>query len=173
MKPLRNDGEFCAPPGSPSSAAFLLAQLGAHAASKFAERLTELKLTRAHSGVLRILGSTPAITQQALAETLGMVPSRLVALVDELEARGLVDRREDANDRRKYALHLTDEGRSILERIGRVAREHQRVLLSALSAGEQQQLAAFLQRIADEQGLPRGVHPGYSRLRIPSGGETQ
>jgi len=47
--------------------AFLLAQLGAHAASKFAEHLAELELMPAHAGIFRILAASPAITQQALA----------------------------------------------------------------------------------------------------------
>jgi DNA-binding MarR family transcriptional regulator len=143
------------------STAFLLAQVGAHAASKFGERLATLNLAPHHAGILRILGSTPAITQQTLAETLGMVPSRLVVLVDEMESSGLVERRNDPGDRRRYALHLTEKGRSMLETIGRVAREHSQTLLSALSADEQRQLANLLRRIADEQGLAPGVHPGY------------
>ena len=142
-------------------AAFLLAQVGAQAASQFAQRLAELKLAPRHAGILRILNSAPAITQQALATTLGMVPSRLVALLDEMEEWGLIERREYPDDRRRYALHLTEKGRSALESIGRIAREHSKALLVALSEAEQQQLASFLQRIADQQGLTRGVHPGY------------
>jgi DNA-binding MarR family transcriptional regulator len=150
-------------PGS-YSPAFLLAQVGAHAAAKFAERLEELKLSPAHAGILRILSSTPAITQQSLAAMLAMVPSRLVALIDELEGRGLVERREHAEDRRRYALHLTQDGRSLLAMIGRASREHSQTLLAALSKEEQQQLATLLRRIADEQKLIRGVHPGYRHI---------
>src|SRR5580658_11036592 len=110
-------------------AAFLLAQIGAHAASQFAGRLAALELAPPHAGIMRILGAQPAITQQALATALGMQPSRLVALVDELETRGLVERRANPSDRRSHALHLTEKGRATLEAIGRVSREHQRALL--------------------------------------------
>jgi DNA-binding MarR family transcriptional regulator len=156
MKPVRNR--------ETSHAAFLLAQVGAHAASRFGQRLAELKLSPPHAGILRILGSSPAMTQQALAGALRILPSRLVALLDEVEERGLVARRENPEDRRSYALHLTERGRETLQAIGRVSKEHQRSLLGALSADEQTQLAELLQRIADEQGLTRGIHPGYSRL---------
>jgi DNA-binding MarR family transcriptional regulator len=152
------------------SAAFLLAQVGAHAAQKFGERLSGLNLAPAHAGILRILGRTPAITQQALADALGMVASRLVALIDELEERGLAERRENAEDRRRYALHLTAQGRSTLEAIGRVAREHQQALLKSLSNDEQQLLALLLERVAADQGLVRGVHPGYARSGMPPEG---
>ncbi len=164
MRSSGKSGKHSSPPGRYSSAAFLLAQVGAHAASKFAERLLELKLAPSHAGILRILGSSPAITQQALATTLGIVPSRLVALLDELEALGLTERRENPDDRRSYALHLTEKGSLTLRNIARISREHQQALLAALSDGERGQLADFLQRIADEQGLTRGVHPGYTRL---------
>jgi DNA-binding MarR family transcriptional regulator len=147
-----------------SGAAFLLAQVGAHAASKFGERLAELKLVPAHAGILRTLAATPAITQQALASALGTLPSRLVALLDELESKGLVERRPHGSDRRSYALHLTEAGRSTLQAIGRVAREHQQALLAGLLDEEQRQLAALLQRIAEHQGLLPQVHPGYGRL---------
>lgn len=148
------------PPGRPSPS-FLIAQVGAHAASQFAKRLQTLKLAPQHAGILRILNSTPGITQQALAATLGMVPSRLVILVDEMEQRGLIERRGNPEDRRRYALHVTEKGHSTLKAISRIAREHSQALLAGISEEEQQQLAIFLQRIADQQGLTRGVHPGY------------
>ena len=160
----RTRGEKCPRPAARSSAAFLLAQVGAHAAAQFGARLAELKLAPAQAGILRILGSRPAITQQALANALKVVPSRLVALVDELETRGLVERRANPEDRRSHAMHLSEQGRSTLEAVGRIAREHQQALLAALSEDQQLQLAALLQRIADQEGLTPGVHPGYARL---------
>lgn len=148
-------------------AAFLLAQVGAHAAMNFGNRLKKLKLAPQHAGILRILAMTPAITQQSLARTLGIVPSRLVALIDEMESAGLVERHADRDDRRRYALHLTEKGRSMLENVGRVARAHGQELLAALSAEEQKLMASMLQRIADEQGLTHGVHPGYRTVGRP------
>jgi DNA-binding MarR family transcriptional regulator len=96
----------------------------------------------------------------------------LVALLDDLEAQGLTERRENPGDRRSHALHLTEKGRSTLGMIGRVAREHQQAMLAALSDDEKGQLTGFLQRIADEQGLTRGVHPGYARLNGSGAPET-
>lgn len=158
----------CSPPHGSSSPAFLLAQVGSHAASKFAERLRTLNLVPAHAGILRILAATPAITQQALAVALGSVPSRLVALLDELEAKGLVERKADEADRRRYALCLTGEGVSTLQAIGKIARAHQQELLASLSADEQHQLSALLQRVANQQGLLKGVHPGYATIERPA-----
>lgn len=152
-----------------SQAAFLLAQVGAHAAQKFARRLAPLKLTPPHSGILYILGMTPGLTQRALARRLQMLPSRLVAFLDDLESRGLIERRENPGDRRSYLLHLTEKGRSTLDAVGLISREHQQALLTALDGEQQQQLTALLHRIADQQGLEHGVHPGHARLRGSAG----
>jgi DNA-binding MarR family transcriptional regulator len=144
--------------------AFLLAQVGAHAATRFAERLGTLHLTPPDAGILRLLRMAPGISQQELSARLQIHPSRLVAILDNLEKRELIDRKPNPQDRRLYSLHLTREGGEILERIGKLAREHQDTLLSTLSSEERGKLTELLHRIAAEQGLAPGVHPGYQRL---------
>jgi DNA-binding MarR family transcriptional regulator len=148
----------------PSSAAFLLAQVGSHAARKFAERLAPLRLSPPHAGILGVLRKSGGLSQQGLAEALHMHPSGLVAIIDELEERGLVKRQDSLDDRRTYELHLTDKGQVALRDIGRVGQEHNESLCAALSQREREQLTGFLRRIADQQGLTPGVHPGFSRL---------
>ena len=74
--------------------AFLLAQLGAHAASRFAEKLGALELTPPDAGILRLLRVAAGLSQQELAAKLQIHPSRLVAILDNLEKRGLVERRQ-------------------------------------------------------------------------------
>jgi DNA-binding MarR family transcriptional regulator len=143
---------------------FLLSQVGAHAASRFAERLAPLGLAPPHAGILHVIDRAGGLSQQALGGTLGVFPSRLVPLLDELERRGLVERRDSPVDRRSYALHLTDAGRATLQQIGRIGREHQDALCAALDESERAQLTALLTRIAAQQQLTPGVHPGYRRL---------
>jgi DNA-binding MarR family transcriptional regulator len=152
--------------------AFLLAQLGAHAASQFAERLGVLELTPPDAGILRLLRTAAGLSQQELAAKLQIHPSRLVAILDNLEKRGLVDRSANPDDRRLYSLHLTKDGGELLEKIGKVAREHQDALFTALSKEERNELTSLLLRIADQQGLVRGVHPGYQRLGNPRRSEA-
>src|SRR5262245_22725142 len=108
-----------------ASPAFLLAQVGAHAAAKFAERLGPLGLTPAHVGSLRLIAASAGASQQEIAERLGMFPSRLVALLDELQQRGLVRRVDNPRDRRVYSLEITPQAMEVLDAVGRVAREHQ------------------------------------------------
>jgi DNA-binding MarR family transcriptional regulator len=149
------------------SAAFLLAQVGAHAAERFGERLAALNLSRPHAGILRAIAASSGLSQQALASTLSILPSRLVVLVDELEERGLIERRDDARDRRAYALHLTENGAHMMASIGQIARAHEDSLCAALNDKERSQLADLLTRIADQQGLTAGVHPGFRHLGAP------
>jgi DNA-binding MarR family transcriptional regulator len=144
--------------------AFLLAQLGAHAAAAFAERLRPLELTPPQAGVLRRLGQFPGQSQRELADALGMHAPRLVALIDELEDRGLVARDRDPEDRRNYAISLTDEGQRALTELAHVARRHELAITAALDEDERAQLVALLRRLAEEQNLTPAVHPGYRRI---------
>jgi DNA-binding MarR family transcriptional regulator len=150
--------------------AFLLSQVGFHSASRFAERLEPLGFTPPQVGILKVIAEANGLSQQALGERLGAFPSRLVSLLDDLERRGLVERRDNPTDRRSYALYLTDAGREALTMIGRVGRDHQQSLCASLGESEQLQLAVLLRRIAAEQGLTPGVHPGYRKL---GGGGTR
>ena len=156
------------PQGPPASAAFLLTQVGTYAAQRFAERIGEHGLTPPQSGILGLLRSNPGISQQRLAEVLGMLPSRVVVLIDELESAGLVERTRDGADRRRNALALTTGGSAALQTIATVARAHDDELCRALSAAERATLNDLLTRIAADQGLTPGVHPGYRTLRPPA-----
>lgn len=148
----------------PAGAAFLLTQLGTHAAGRFAERVAALDLTPPQSGLLRAVAAEPGRSQQALAAHMGTPPTRLVALVDGLEQRGLVERRRNPDDRRLYAVSLTAAGEALMTEVGRIASEHEDALLDALDADERAQLTRLLGRVAADQGLVDGVHPGYRTL---------
>ncbi len=143
--------------------AFLLAQVGAHAAAQFAQRIAPLGLTPPQAGILRAIAADEGLSQRELSKLLGILPSRLVTLVDELEALGLLERRSDPEDRRAHALHLSAAGRQLLERLAQAAKSHNQALCAALNERERRALAGLLARIADEQGLVPGVHPGYRR----------
>ena len=81
-----------------------------HASTRFAQRLESLELKPAHAGILKAIDQSDGLSQQALCERIGVFSSRLVGLLDELEQRGLVERRDNPADRRSYAVHLTVAG---------------------------------------------------------------
>jgi DNA-binding MarR family transcriptional regulator len=145
--------------GLSQRAGFLLAQLGTHAHRRLAERLAPIDLHPRHFGMLSHLAASEGQSQQALSIALGIHRSAAVALVDDLERRGLAVRRRDPTDRRAYTLYLTPSGRHLLADLKRIAEKHEAELLSALDASERSQLISLLQRVAESQGLAAGVHP--------------
>ena len=87
----------------------------------------------------------------------------MVAFVDELEERALVERRRNPRDRRAHALHLTAKGRRLFEKATAIAEDYETRLCGSLSAAERQRLLELLQRIAADQDTPIGVHPGLTQ----------
>jgi DNA-binding MarR family transcriptional regulator len=162
MNDIRNESVI--PNAPPVGVAFLLSQVGAHAALGFAERLRALGLEPHHAGILRILGSNSGITQQRLSDMLGMFPSRLVALLDDLQGRKLIDRRNHPTDRRRHLLYLTKIGRKALKRIGALTVQLERHLLGALKEKEKQGLFDALTRIVSQQQMTPSVHPAYRQF---------
>jgi DNA-binding MarR family transcriptional regulator len=145
--------------------AFLLTQLGTHAAMKFGTRVADLDLTPPQVGMLRMIATQPGLSQQALAGNLGMLPSKVVSFVDDLEGRGLVTRTRSTRDRRVHELTLTDEGTELLGKIRSVAAEHEADFCQALDADEHSRLLDLLSRLAESHDLTPGVHPGYRTIR--------
>ena len=148
----------------PTGAAFLLAQLGAHAAGRFAHRIAPLGITPAHAGILRFIARTPGLNQQRLAKFLGVLPSRMVLLIDELADKGLVQRRRSTTDRRHSELVLTKKGERTLTKLSKIVVAHEADLCGALTREERDTLARLGRKIVHHQGLTPDVHPGYRKL---------
>ncbi len=154
-----------APDSPPRSVGFLLSQLGFVTSRGFVEALRPLGIDPREWTLLRFVAAAEGHSQQALAERLGIPPSRMVAIVDGLEEGGLMERRPDPDDRRIRALHLTRKGRSVLERAVQVAIEHELRLCAGLDEKEREQLIDLLHKLQEEQVPLRGVHPGLASDR--------
>lgn len=146
---------YVAPPEPPSihralvkHTGFLLARMGQVASKQFSDRIGKLGITIRMWGALNVLDAEGPTTQQFLGKCTGIDPSSMVATIDDLEARGLVERRPHPSDRRAHALHITDEGREILGRGRRVARAAEDQLLAPLNAEERKTLHELLLRLA-------------------------
>lgn len=144
----------------PPGFTFLLVQLGVHAARQFAERLAPLGVEPRHVGMLTRLAAHEGQLQRAIGELIGLNPTQMVFLVDELEDRGFVERRRNPADRRSYGLYLTEAGRDMLARVRAAGRAHQAELGQSLSAAEQDQLTTLLRRLAAQQGISEQSLPG-------------
>lgn len=147
-------------PQPESSVAFLLVQLGFHIAGLFGERLKPLGLEQRQAGMLVRLAENNGRSQQAIAELMGVNPTRMVFLTDELEKLGLVERRRNPADRRSHALYLTEAGTTMLARVREVTGAHEAAITAGLSGAERAQLTTLLQRLVRDQGLTGHSLPG-------------
>jgi DNA-binding MarR family transcriptional regulator len=151
-------------------AAYLLSQVGAHSSQRWHERLAPIGLDPRSVLVLRHVGAEQGRTQASLAASLAVPPSRIVGIVDELEQRGLVERRANPGDRRAHALWLTSRGRKVLDEAMTVSGAHEIDICAGLSEADRRQLINLLSVIVAEQELSIGGHPRFSK---PSEAETK
>ena len=140
------------------SVGFMLSTLGHALSRRFIQALQPLELHPREFAVLRAVKANDGQSQQTLAERLRIPPSRMVAIVDELESRGLIERRPDPGDRRVRALYVTKPGQTLLEDAFNLVVQHERAISDVLTAKERAELLALLNRIAARLGLPTDVH---------------
>jgi DNA-binding MarR family transcriptional regulator len=141
-------------------AGFLLSALGFYAAERFTQRLAPLGLAPRHFGLLTHLALRDGQSQQQLAEAMGIHRNAMVGLLDDLEARELVERRRHPADRRAHAIHLTPAARELLPQARAAADDHDTELLTSLDEADRYQLISLLQKLAGDARLVPGVHPG-------------
>ncbi|MDO6804637.1 MarR family transcriptional regulator, partial [Wenyingzhuangia sp. 1_MG-2023] len=93
--------------------------------NRFAEACTDLGISPGLFGVLVLVTRNPGRTQTAIAQALGNDRSAMVAAVDKLEKMDLVERRPSLNDRRSYALYLTEHGERFYQTIENRVKEQE------------------------------------------------
>jgi DNA-binding MarR family transcriptional regulator len=145
---------------APRSVGFLISQLGFFSSRRFMQALDPLGIGPKDFLLMRFVAASEGQSQQALAERLGIPPSRMVALVDHLEDMGLLERRPDPEDRRVRGLFLARKGRSVLEKAGKIAIDYETQLCAGINRKEREQLIDLLQKLQVSQTDLRGVHPG-------------
>lgn len=136
-----------------SSATFLLGKLGGIATSRFAERIAEFGLRPRHCGVLEWLGAG-SVTQLDLARALGVTPSVIVDMLDELEALDAVRRNRDPADRRRQVVELTPTGRTLIAKAAAAAHAVDAELLGSIGPDRRLGLVVTLRQLVEENGFP-------------------
>jgi DNA-binding MarR family transcriptional regulator len=111
-----------------------------------AEALGSVGLTPALFALLNVLGARDGAIQQELSSDMGIDPSAMVKLINELEDAGLAERRRRPGDRRAWEVTITPKGRRSLQRARRVVAEAQDEVLGGLTVAERRQLLALLRR---------------------------
>src|SRR5438067_13773306 len=141
---------------------FLLARLGLAFKAKAIARIEQEGFEANHYGVLAILAEGVRETQATIADALAVDPSRLVAVLDGLEERGLVARQRDPQDRRRHVVSITPAGKRQLQRLRVIAKELESEFFGALSAEERATFHALFGKLACAHDPRCGFAPTVS-----------
>ena len=128
-------------------AGFLLARCGAMAIRAVNQAFEPLGVRARHYSLLGLAAEGAGTSQRTISAQLGLDPSAVVALIDELEQTGLVQRQTRSADRRTRTITITPLGQSVLQRARPLAREVHDTILSPLQPHQRQLLVAWLQEL--------------------------
>src|SRR2546421_4663937 len=137
-----------------ASTSFLLKRLGFAVKEQTMEAYEGTGLHPYHHAILLVLGEGAPETQGSIADALGYDRGQLVGLLDELEERGLLERRRDPNDRRRHVVRLTPDGKKALQKLRALSKRIEDEFLAPLNEAERAKLHLLLLRLA-EQHEPR------------------
>jgi DNA-binding MarR family transcriptional regulator len=132
-----------------TSTGHLLKRLGWVVKERAAEAYEPTGLSPYHHAVLALLDEEPPETQAMIADALGYDRSHLVGMLDELEERGLIERRRDPSDRRRHLVSLTPEGKEALIRLRTIAKRVDAELFAPLDAEQRETLHSLLVLLAN------------------------
>ena len=139
------------------SPSFLLKRLGPIAMERPVDAFESAGATAYSYTVLAVLEEGTRETQATIADALCYDRSYLVGLLDELEERGLVERRRDPDDRRRHIVSMTAAGRKELARLRAVHETVDEEMFATLTATERKTLKGLLAKVAAAHD------PRYSR----------
>ena len=122
--------------------------------TRIAAALESVGLTPARFGLLNLLGALEGANQQELGSAMGVDPSTMVQLIDELEAAGLAKRRPHPRDRRAREVVLTAKGRRLRERGRQMASQVEDEVLGGLTPAQRRELLKLL-RLANSTAPPQ------------------
>ncbi len=134
------------------SVAFLITRLHVRLHREFSAALAPLGIEPRHKGCLAALGDTGPIPQAELARLLGVSGASVVQMVDDMERRGLVERRRLETDRRTQLLHLLPEADQVAAQARVLGDELMSAHLAMLTAAERTRLTGYLARFVT--GVP-------------------
>jgi DNA-binding MarR family transcriptional regulator len=131
-----------------TSASFLLKRMGFRLKERTLQAYESTGLSFYDHGVLALLDEEPVETQAMIADALGYDRSHLVGVLDDLEARELIERRRDPADRRRHLVTLTPAGKDAVVRLRKVSKQVDDEFFEPLSTQERKELFALLSRLA-------------------------
>jgi DNA-binding MarR family transcriptional regulator len=139
-------------PGPPkellTSPTFLAKRVGFAIKERMMEAFEESGLSMYDHAILTLLDEDPTETQAQIADALGYDRSHLVGVLDDLEERGLIERRRDTQDRRRHLVTMTPAGAKALTRLRAIVSQVEEEYFEPLNATERKTLTSLLGRLA-------------------------
>jgi len=123
---------------------FLLHDVARLLRKRFEQCAKDVGLTRSQEQALRYLSNNEGIHQAGLAEMLEIEPITLVRILDKLAERGLVERRQNPNDRRSRQLYMSDKARPLLDPMRSLGDQTRKEALDGVSSEDHERLYQLL-----------------------------
>jgi DNA-binding MarR family transcriptional regulator len=136
-----------------SRSSFLLKRLGFLLKERSGEWFEATGLSPHHHAVLALLEEDPRETQAMIADALGYDRSHLVGILDELEERGLIERKRDQTDRRRHLVSLTPDGKGALAKLRAVVTRMEDEFFAPLDAAQRETLHTLLLELASHHDV--------------------
>lgn len=135
----------------------------------------------AQFSVLTVIERNPGLTQSRVAAALGIKRTNFVGLLNELEKRGLAERRPATKDKRSYALYLTADGMALMRKLKPVLKAHETRMIARVGEEGRDRLVALLHEIAGGKADPpngpakqqRGALRRPTTARSPHAGSVE
>ena len=106
-------------------------------------------ITRTQWTLLTYLSRYEGVSQTKLAEYMDLAPMTLTRQIDKLEKDGLLDRRQDPQDRRTNLIFLTEKSQPLMNRMHEIAVEAKEAALKNFNEGERELLRDYLSRMRE------------------------
>ncbi len=115
----------------------------------FLQETESTGITPVQFAALQTVANSPGLDQRTLARSIGFDTSTIAGVIDRLEARGLMQRKASADDRRVRLLHITDAGRALLAEVQPGMQRAQQRMLAPLQAAEQAEFMRMLRTLVE------------------------
>jgi DNA-binding MarR family transcriptional regulator len=126
---------------------FRMRRIHNHLTRSFSDRLGEMALKPGGFSALGLMAANPGMSQNMLSAELGQDKATVVALLDEMEARGWAERRRAVTDRRRHHLYITEAGAAALARMASEAFSNESRVVAALTPEESTMLLGLLDKV--------------------------
>jgi len=144
------------PPSMRDRVPFLLFRAAQASLALANQMLRGIGLCARQAGILTMVTELGPMTQKDLGQALHVDRTTMVALLDDLENKGYVQRQRHPGDRRAFLIQPTQAGRAVKTEAVRILDQQQDLFLGGLTRAEREQLAALLNQLHDSLPGPGG-----------------